>query len=704
MTERAIVICDYVKIEGAVTEFARMRPILVANGNVWEPVPRAKLRERFPTAGTLFWHHPKSVRKDSAWVVSFSSSTSPGSSDRLDRFKVDDGQQLSLFVRRGVPTDEVALRRSIADSSLSFRVPYPGPVYVRVPSLPNRWVGPFPIDPTPQPDERFHINFSSTEGFAEVYEIQDAYLQPIDLFGQDAMTLAPGRSIGSPADAFNVQSDQHLLDASWKSLRKIDPTVAEGLKVTKSMYQKYVETLEQASLLGQSAIYARARIRALGQLFAGADKDFADASAIAESLLGWPAVASRLDAAIERRTTEMADDIRRSAEARERAGNSLAELAEAAHLAAKAKKERLDSQVKSLAAQVQTLKKELSGFEGRLDESIRAAGRTISKDPAQFLGHSILGQAILKATARNDTTSSLDVPLPDPPTPQMTISTPKQLGMASRLHAESAGIDVNAMLLAVGMLASDCPVVLLGAAASATSKLLSNVLAGGYYFAFPVPASVFGSTDVGGISAVESVTLKPIPIRFSEAMSRWVELGSPLLELSGADRAPLEIVLGDLASTRCARGAAPAGPRVVATLFKGPSTFKMSLNLRSQLAVVHCNWSAAIEGEPTPVPMSNTTLDIAESVVLATLPESVTQICLEVGIAPNLAAREIGMLAAIHGDNAMAIGNWASGRLSGLIESTRVSALIDSAAGPSISRSVFSDRSVREIQAAMYKE
>jgi hypothetical protein len=704
VTERAIVICDYVKIEGAVTEFARMRPILVASGNVWEPVPRTKLRERFPTAGTLFWPHPKSVRKDSAWVVSFSPSTSPGGSDRLDRFKVDDGQPLSLFVRRGVPTDEVALRRSIADSSLSFRVPYPGPVYVRVPSAPNRWVGPFPIDPTPQPDERFHINFSSTEGFAEVYEISDAHLQPIDLFGQDAMTLAPGRSIGSPADAFNVQSDEHLLDASWKSLRKIDPTVAEGLKVTKSMYQKYVETLEQASLLGQSAIYARARIRALGQLFAGAEKDFTDTTAIAESLLGWPTVASRLESAIERRTTEMADEIRRSAESRERAAKSSAELAEAAHTAAKAKKDRLESQVKTLGTQLQTLKKELTGFEDRLDESIKAAGRAISKDPAQFLGHSILGQAILRATAKGDVESASDVPLPDRPTPQMTLSTPKQLGMVSKLHAESAGIDVNSVLPAAGMIACGCPVVLMGPAASATARVLANILAGGHRLAFPVPASVFGTTDVGGIGAVNALTLDPIPIRFAEAMSRWVDLGSPLLELSGADRAPLEIVLGDLASTCGTRGRVPAGPRVVATFFKGPATFGMSADLRAQLAVVHCSWASTPELEPTAAPTSMATLDLAESLVPATLPESVTQVCLEVGIAPRLAAREIGMLAAVHDDSGTAIGNWMINRLSGLIESTRVSALIDSACGPSILRAVFSDRSVREIQAGMHKE
>lgn len=704
MTERAIVICDYAKIEGAMTEFARLRPVFVANGNAWEPVPRAQLRERFPGTGTVYWSHPKSVKKNSAWVVSLSPSTVPITSDRQDRVKVDEGYQLPLFVRRGAPTDEVALRRSIADSSLSFREPYPGPVYVKVPSLANRWVGPFLVNPEAEANDRFTIIFSSTEGFAEVYEIPEAYLQPLDLFGQEVMTLAPGRGIGVSTDAFNVQSDETLLDGSLKSLRKIDLAVAQGLGVTKSVYQKYVEAMERSSLVGQGAVFARARIRALGQLLALAERDFADTSAIAEALLGWPAVASRLEAAIERRTTDMADDIRRSAEARESAAKTSATMSEVAAKAAKDKQERLESHVKSLTGQVHALKKELTGFEGRLDESIKAAGRAIAKDPAQFLGHSILGQAIMKAASRNDTGAPPEMPRFDPAVPPPMVSTPKQLAMSSRLHADSAGIDVNAVLLAAGMLAVGCPLVLLGAAASATSRLLSKVFAGGNQLMFPVPASLFGSTDVGEISAVDPLTLNALHIRFAEAMSHWGELGYPLLQLSGADRAPLEIVLGDLASNYGSRHTEERGPRITATFFKGPSTFRMSLTVRAQLAVVICSWAARAEIEPIPVPSSLVTPNIAESIVLATLPESITQICAEVGIAPQLAAREIGMLEAIHGDSSMAIGNWVVGRLSGLIDPNRLAALIDLACGPSVLGAVVSERSLRDIQAAIHKD
>jgi len=52
----------------------------------------------------------------------------------------------------------------------------------------------------------------------------------------------------------------------------------------------------------------------------------------------------------------------------------------------------------------------------------------------------------------------------------------------------------------------------------------------------------------------------------------------------------------------------------------------------------------------------------------------------------------------------MALGQWMSARLNGLIDSTRLSALIDSVCGASISRVVMSGEAVREIQAAMHKE
>ena len=384
MTERAIVVCDYVKIDGAVTEFARLRPVFVANATAWEPVPRSKLRERFPAAGTVYWPHPKPVKKGSAWIVTLSPSTVPVTSDRQDRFIVDEGHQLPLFVRRGTPADEVTLRRSIADSSLPFRESYPGPVYIRVPSMPNRWVGPFVVDSKAQGNDRFHIIFSSKEGFADVYEIPDAFLQPIDPLGHDAMTLAPGRTIGAPVDVFNVQSDESLLDGSLKSLRKIDTTVAQGLEVTKSIYQKYVDALEHAGLVGQTAISARARTRALGSLFVQVERDFADTSAIAEALLSWPTVASRLDAAVERKTAEVAEEIRRSAESRESAARLAASLAETDYAAATERKEHLDGQVRTLTTQVQTLKKELNGFETRLTESIQEAGDRLPAIPRNF--------------------------------------------------------------------------------------------------------------------------------------------------------------------------------------------------------------------------------------------------------------------------------------------------------------------------------
>jgi hypothetical protein len=703
MTERAIVICDFVKIEGAVTEFARLRPVFVANPTAWESMPRSKLRERFPAAGTVYWPHPKSVKKGSAWIVSLSPSNSSVTSDRQDRFVVDEGYQLPLFVRRGISGDEVTLRRSIADSSLAFRVSYPGPVYIRVPSMPNRWVGPFVVDSKPQENGSFHITFNSTEGFADVYELPEAFLQPIDLFGQDAMTLAPGRMIGAPVDAFNVQSDESLLDGSLKSLRKFGTTVVQGLEVTKSIYQKYVDALEQAALLGQSAIFARARTRALEKLFAQVGQDFADTSAIAEALLSWPTVASRLDAAVAKKTDEVAEDIRRSAESRESAARSAAKQAEADHAAAKVRNQRLDGQARALNTQVQTLKKELNGIESRLAESIREAGRSIAQDPAQFLGTSILSRAILNAAARFDADDPLDTP-PEQATPQLHISTPKQLAMTCRLHAEAAGLDANAVLLAAAMLASGCRVVLMGRAASTMSRVLADTLAGGNRLGFPVPASVFGSTDLARLNAVDQQTLNPIGIRFAEAMSRWVELGSPLLELSGADRAPLEVVLGDLTTAR-QEDASQARPRIVATLYRGPATFAMSADLRAQWAVVHCGWTPTSEPtESTRPPTSLASPTIDEVVVSRTLPEAVMQVCCEVGIAPRRAAHEIGMLVAIHEEEPMALGHWMSARLSGLIDSTRLSALIDTICGASITRLVLSADAVREIQAAIHQE
>jgi hypothetical protein len=696
---------EYVNDRGP-TEWCRLRPLYVATTGKWELVTLRDSKARFPKEGKLYWPRSKLARKGSAWVVTYMLNAYADADEKPDRFIVESGHPLPIFVKRGTPSNDVALRRSIANGSLTFPTSLPGPVYVRVPSSASQWIGPLNVESEPSGDGLYHTARVTAEGFIDVHEMTEAGLQLIEFGKHDVMTLAPKRVIGASVDAFNIQSDEHLLDGALKRIRKLDPRAAEGLKVTKAVFSKYLEALQNADLVGDQAQSEAARAHAMKLLVTQIDDRLEMAVTTVEALSSLPSVVARTEIAIQERVEQEAQRIRHDAEIRESTALDRAVQAEAELAGLQQQRVVVESEATTLAATVETLKRDLDQLPLQFEAAMRNAANTFKSDPATFLGQSIFARFLVKAfeSTANAPRLSTSV-IPQPLRADMELSTAKDLSTSCAMHARMLGLDRETVIVAATLVTNARLVLLTGPAVEAVLLAVAGSISGGNILRFSVPSSVFGTSDILGLEAIDPMTLAPIGVRLGTALQNGGR-NSFLNVLSGADRAPLELTLADLAHRSFSTiEAADIRFGIVATMAPGPSTFRIPRSLRPYLAVVHCNWESAsristgsrhITSRPGRDFSYPRPLESAHSKLLGTATER--------GIEPRTAAIEMASLSSVLDDPTRGPALWMIARLSGLLNAPDLFQLIEQECGTEVAKQVAPRTLLQTLDALMQAE
>ena len=677
MTTLAIAVVDYLRNEKGPIEWCRLRPVYFANEGKWEAISPQTARTRFPTEGKIFWWRTKPTRKGSAWIVQCELNTMADANEKPDRFIVNDGYPLPIFVRRGSPADDVALRRLISSGSLAFAAAFPGPVYVKVPSSTSQWVGPLNIDLEQGKDGRFHINRLASEGFIDVHEIPDSALQVIDLIGKEIMVLAPKRELGTGTNVFNIQSDEQLLDGVLKRIRKLDPNVADSLGVTKSVFGKYIDALQGADLIGDQVHLEDARAHALGRLISQAEEGFTNGKYIADALAELPSVVARTEAAISGAVDREAQRIHREATARESEvlGRAAALESEVARL--EEEKSTISATIKDMSAQVKELQNALATLPLQLETALREAASAFKQNPAQSLSSAIFSRVLAGAGERPEsarpTVRAAMTPLAKA---QMEYSTPGELAAVCGLQSNHFGLSQETMLVAATLLLIGRPVLLYGPAVEAMLNALANSVYGGNSLRFPVPSSVFGLADMLSLEAIDQSTLRPTGIYLGDAL-RDDPIGDRLTVLSGVDRGPLEVTLGDLVGQYRSEGnGGKSGRNIIATMMPGPSTFRVPLSIRPHIAIVHCEWSTSQSASHHPIPTSRPRKSFEFGNLKDSVDANLLAFSAQHGIPVSAAAAEISSLGRAIGDSNRGLALWLLARLTGLVQHSTLLTLI----------------------------
>ncbi len=677
MTTLAIAVVDYLRNEKGPIEWCRLRPVYLANEGKWEAISPQTARTRFPTEGKIFWWRTKPTRKGSAWIVQYALNTMADANEKPDRFVVDDGYPLPIFVRRGSPTDDVALRRSISSGTLAFAAAFPGPVYVKVPSSISQWIGPLNIDPEQGKNGRFHINRIASEGFIDVHEVPDPALQVIDLIGQEVMVLAPKRELGTGTSVFNIQSDEQLLDGVLKRIRKLDANVADSLGVTKNVFGKYVETLQSVDLIGDQVHLEDARAHALGRLISQAEESFSNGKYIADALAELPSVVARTEAAISGAVDREAQRIHREATARasETLGRSAALESEVSRLTAE--KSAISATIKDLSEQVVELENALATLPVQLETALNAAASAFKQNPAQSLSSAIFSRVLAGTSERIESAHRPERATMTPiAKAQMEYSTPGELAAVCGLQSNHFGLSQETILVAATLLLRGRPVLLHGPAVEAMLNALANSVYGGNSLRFPVPSSIFGLGDMLSLEAIDQATLRPTGVYLSDAL-REDAIQDRLTVLSGVDRGPLEVTLGDLvAQYRAENSGVNSGRSMVATMMPGPSTFRVPRSIRPHIAIIHCEWSTSQSASAHPIPTSRPRTGFAFGNLTDSVDVKFLEFSAQHGIPVAAAAAEISSLGEAFGNSNRGLALWLLARLTGLVQNSTLLTLI----------------------------
>ena len=704
MTSQAIAIVEYARKERGFEEWCRLRPAYVADGDRWKPVPTDSIKEQFPREGRLYWFHPKPVSIGSIWLVTYAASTLEDADQKPDRFVVEEGYPLPLLVRRGTPTDDVALRRSIEGATISFPSPLPCPIYIKVPSAESHWVGPITVNAERSEDGRYHIKRAPAEGFMDVHEVANSGLQIIEFGRQEVMTLAPKRLVGESVGAFNIQSDDALLDSALKRIRKLNPQVADGLQVTKAVYASYVDALSAADLVGKQAQYEGERTRALGLLIGQMEDLSLDASSVAEALLSLPMVEARISEAIALKTQEVSDKIRLEAQSAQKQAIESAKKAENQLIILSEQTELARTEAASLQTRVEALRTESRTIPLRLEQAMKEAARSFQDDPGTFLGQSIIAHQLAQYMFSPDV-AHRNHRIPDYLKPAIEFNNIRDMATCCSLHAKEQSVDHEMAISAAAMLMHGCTLVLFGAASEAMVAVIGKCLAGGNMLRFPVPSNVFSLADLRQLEAVDSITLEPLGLTFGEAILDPDD-SKFLCILTGIDRAPLEVTLADFLMPPLASNVDKRKrPRIVTTMRPGPSTFRIPHTLRAHLGLVPCKFTYvanALDGEPAPTfaPALGWTVDAPRQ----DLSPDIHRLVTEVGIASSTAGSEIDWISAGLDDSRRGLAAWMTIRLAGLVKSATLVQLIETHCGLEYSRPIAASNMLRDADALMQPE
>jgi hypothetical protein len=696
MNNLAIAVVEYEHHASGLSEWCKLSPTHIQDGGSWRALGAEELEDRFPPRGKIYWYRPVAAHKGTFWIIRYSenpnSATDRGDDKVRDKYLVDEGAPIPIFEAMRSPSDDLALRRAIADASLSFATAPIGPVYLQVPSRPSHWIGPVSIGSQVGSDRRFHCAAGSASGFMDVHEVNVEYLQRLRLGSKDVRTLLPSRAVRDSVGHFNVQTDDQLLDSALRRIRKLNRHAAEGLSLTKAVFAKYVESLQNADLVGSQDKIEAARLDALSELLRQLRLRSEQADAIADALLNRPQVAEALDRLKAARLDELTSEMRTSAEA----ATSRANLAyEAARLQQKQAEQELLAATKRLEearSTLQHLDAEVARAPQEFALAVRKQMTEFRKKPGDLLAEVFLGD-LIRHGLYGEVAPIIDSDFSLPAPAGVPISEPGRLIESAVHHADARALDAAGAALVAALILAGRDVLLFGPAAELLSEAIACALVGGRACRFPMPANVFSPNDVLELREVTlpSCTLKKV-LDLRAAVPT-------LTILTGVDRAPLELSIADLLR---ATSNQVSHLGILGTLIGGPSTFRVPLSVRAKVAVVHARFATVVQGgDADKLPMSYIS-QLSYTVEISQPPETLRAALAQANLHIPSANREYALvkIAAFAEPKVMPL--WLVSRLAGLLPQDELTNVVSTLSTQQLAAAVTSESSL--VAAVMMSE
>lgn len=522
-------------------DFALLEPLYIARDNYWAPITDAEVQ--FPNNGEVVWWSPPAyVHEGSVFIVELVNV--PVKDERHAAFRVDgDEQPFYVFVdMRGEP-GPTEMRRKLASGGFTFSRKPVGRQLLQLAGAENEWVGPLEVEFHLNQHARWESGPASKTGFVTKRSVAEDSLQVVVI--QDASTkcLRPSKTLGGPIGKFSAQTDQHLIESLLKRLRKMDPSAANALQVTKDVFHSYVTALSSAKLIDDQDELEHVREEALGLLMAKLEADATWAEATASSLVDHPNVSAKFDVAIQAKIEGKAEEIAAAAE--ESASAMTAQVSEK------------QQQMERLAGLLSSKQKELSEIDNELaiktkslnEASSRAAEKMsllidqIMADPVKELGKNALVRALAGGSNASDSTTSGGPLRVDGNCYKSLDECLGVLGLAAQVDQQSP----STMRVCLSALLSGRSIVVVGDRSSELITAFCRLIAKDYAAKVHVPTDIFGLSDFFQmpVSPVVGDGFQPINLADYFEQANPLKVFYPVV-LIGANRAPMETALLDI--------------------------------------------------------------------------------------------------------------------------------------------------------------
>lgn len=586
--------------------WCKLTPVVEAEGDRWERIDdRAS---SFPPRGGLFWPRPDpAVEQDTLWRGS-----------PVDQVAVEGDRDRYAF-RSAVPVvefwspeirDPVLLRRGIANRTLvMYRKPV-GPVFVRLGSATDRWIGPIEFAWT---NGSWHAQ-PAAGGFVDIVCIPGEQLQNIKLEAFSVRVLRPGQHLPAPCGSWNVQDDETLLRTLSKWAKRLSPELGDALRTARETWRRYAEGIAE---LGETArSHDIARKEAIDALLERTEDVVANAQVVVEAVLEHPVIQAQLRAEIDRRASEAEAEIRE--QGLERLTDLRAQIAkEEATLTDLAES---TGQQKEL---LQRQRRELTDLSARREH---LAGQ-IAADTQELVAGMLadpIGQLLREPLVRGLIANSRPSGAPIPPVgalPDLNVASDAvpeasvdEVSGKLRVFSASADLDPQVGSSLMAAVVTGRATMLSGARALSLATTFGRLASGPNAWFVHTPASIFGLGDLLDSPASRSFSESGDAARLGDVLTaaadseHWV-----CVILVGVNRAPLELVLGDIVSildvegdraripwqpeaSELSRAVRIGGPvRWLATMAAGKTTFKIPVSLAHRVAFVDCDRESSLE-------------------------------------------------------------------------------------------------------------
>src|SRR5262249_34496800 len=147
------------------------------------------------------------------------------------------------------------------------------------------------------------VRNATDQAFARSYDLGTGQFQEVRFAGRPHSIFRPESTLGQHGGLFNVQSDEELLASLLRRLRKMDPVAAEGLTLTKKLFDEYLSALRVAGFIGEERLREEARAGAVKELIHSLDDSALSTLLDGEEFFALPkvqaAVKARVDTEVE---------------------------------------------------------------------------------------------------------------------------------------------------------------------------------------------------------------------------------------------------------------------------------------------------------------------------------------------------------------------------------------------------------------------